>query len=144
MRKLFVLLMMCVPAMAQTTSGSIVGKVTDPTGGVVAAAAVSVININTGIDTKSSSDGSGNFVVTPLPVGTYTVTVEAPGFKKWSSSGIVLNVQDRIGLNVVLEVGQVSETVEVVGAAPAIAVLLSSLVFLVPRLRTAPAPDPAH
>src|SRR5437899_5718750 len=120
MRTLFVLLMMCVPAMAQTTSGSIVGKVTDPTGGVVAAAAVSVININSSIDTKSSSDGSGNFVVTPLPVGSYTVTVEAPGFKKWSSSGITLNVQDRIGLNVVLEVGQVTETVEVVGAAPAL------------------------
>ncbi|PYT32732.1 MAG: TonB-dependent receptor [Acidobacteria bacterium] len=120
MRKLFVLLMMCVPAVAQTTSGSIVGKVTDPTGGVVAAAAVSVMNMNTGIETKSSSDGSGNFVVTPLPVGNYTVTVEAPGFKKWSSSGINLNVQDRIGLNVVLEVGQVSETVEVVGAAPAL------------------------
>src|SRR5689334_14261852 len=114
MRRLFLFaLVACLPALAQTTSGSIVGKVADPTGGVIAAAAVTVTNANTGIETKTTTDSSGNFVVTPLPIGLYSVQVEAPGFKKWVSSGITLNVQDRIGLNVVLEVGQVTETVEV-------------------------------
>src|SRR5262245_39950223 len=105
---------------AQTTTGSIVGKATDPTGAVVPGAVVTVTNVDTGISTKTNTDSSGNYAVTPLPVGHYSVTVEAQGFKKSVSSGITLNVQDRIGVNVVLEVGQVTETVEVVGAARAL------------------------
>jgi len=112
------LVFLSLPAAAQTTTGSIVGKVTDPTGGVVPNAAVTVTNVDTGISTKTATDSSGNYAVTPLPVGNYSVTVEAAGFKKSVNSGITLNVQDRIGVNVTLEVGQVSETVEVTGAAP--------------------------
>ncbi len=109
-----------LPAAAQTTTGSIVGTVTDKSGSVVPNAAVTVTNVDTGATSKTTTDTSGNYVVTPLPVGHYSVTVEAQGFKKSVSPGITLNVQDRIGVNVVLEVGQVSETVEVVGAAPAL------------------------
>ena len=112
------LMLVWLPAAAQTTTGSIVGKVTDPTGGVVPNAAVTVTNVDTGISTKTATDSSGNYAVTPLPVGNYSVTVEATGFKKSVNSGITLNVQDRIGVNVTLEVGPVSETVEVTGAAP--------------------------
>ena len=105
-------------ANAQTTTGSIVGTVTDPSHAAVANATVTITNVDTGITTRTVSDSSGNYVVTPLPVGHYSVTVEAPGFKKSVNSGITLNVQDRIAVNVALEVGQVSETVEVTGAAP--------------------------
>jgi len=107
-------------APAQTTAGSIIGAVTDTTGAVVPNAAVTIRNVDTGITTKAVTDSSGNYVVTPLQVGHYSVTVEAQGFKKSVSGGITLNVQDRIGVNVVLEVGQITETVEVVGAAPAL------------------------
>ena len=107
-------------ASAQTTTGSIVGTVTDTTGAMVANATVTISNVDTGITTKTVTDSSGNYVVTPLAVGHYSVTVEAPGFKKSVNGGITLNVQDRIGVNVVLEVGQITETVEVVGAAPAL------------------------
>ncbi len=122
-RKLTGIVFLCVaglPALAQTTTGSIVGTVTDKTGAVVPGASVTITNVDTGITTKTSTDNSGNYVVTPLPVGHYSVTVEAQGFKKSVSGGITLNVQDRIGVNVTLEVGQVTETVEVVGAAPAL------------------------
>jgi hypothetical protein len=105
---------------AQTTSGSIVGTVTDVSGAAVPGAPVTVTNVDTNIATKTATDTSGNYVVTPLAVGHYSVTVEARGFKRSVSAGITLNVQDRIGVNVVLEVGQVSETVEVTGAAPAL------------------------
>ncbi len=83
-------------------------------------ATVTITNVDTGGTTKTTTDSSGNYVVTPLPVGHYSVTVEAQGFKKSVSGGITLNVQDRLGVNVVLEVGQLTETVEVVGAAPAL------------------------
>jgi len=107
--------------LAQTTTGSIVGTVTDPSGGVVAGASVTVTNEGTGIVViKITTDAAGHYVATTLPVGRYSVTVEAPGFKKSVSAGLVLNVQDRLGVNVVLEVGQVSDTVQVIGAAPAL------------------------
>lgn len=113
-------LLSCLVTHAQTTAGSIVGKITDSSGAVVPNAAVTIANVGTGITNKTTSDGEGNYVVTPLPPGAYTVTVEAPGFKKSVNSGIQLNVQDRIGVNIALEVGQVSDTVEVSGAAPAL------------------------
>jgi hypothetical protein len=114
------LLLSLGPLSAQTTSGSIVGSVTDVSGAAVPGASVTVTNVDTNIATKTTTDTSGNYVVTPLGVGHYSVTVEARGFKRSVSAGITLNVQDRIGVNVVLEVGQVSETVEVTGAAPAL------------------------
>jgi hypothetical protein len=109
------------PVPAQTTTGSIVGTVSDPSGGAVAGARVAVANEGTGIVAITLvTDSSGNYVATTLPPGRYSVTVEATGFKKSVSPGINLSVQDRIGVNVVLEVGQVTETVEVVGAAQAL------------------------
>jgi hypothetical protein len=105
---------------AQTTTGSIVGTVTDTSGASVANATVTITNVDTGITNKTITTASGDYVVTPLPVGHYSVTVEAAGFKKSVNGGITLNVQDRIGVNVVLEVGQITETVEVVGAAPSL------------------------
>ena len=119
-RILFCVAVALLPAMAQTTTGSIVGTVTDRTGAVVPGAAVVVTNTDTGSTNRTVTDSSGNYVVTPLPVGHYSVTVEAKGFKKSVSQGITLNMQDRIGVNVVLELGQLTETVEVMGAAPAL------------------------
>ncbi|HEY7389245.1 MAG TPA: TonB-dependent receptor, partial [Bryobacteraceae bacterium] len=117
-RSVICLLLSVLPVLAQTTTGSIVGAITDSSGAVVSNASVTVTNIDTGTTTKTTSDSSGNYVVTPLPVGRYTLTVEATGFKKSVSEGIRLNVQDRIGVNVALEVGQITETVEVASAAP--------------------------
>ena len=92
----------------------------DASGAVIANAAVTITNVDTGIETKTTTDSSGNYVVTPLPVGHYSITVEAKGFKKSVTGGITLNVQDRIGVNVTLELGQITETVEVRSAAIAL------------------------
>ena len=98
------------PALAQTTTGSIVGMVTDPTGAAVPGAAVTVMNEGTGIAAiRTATDSSGNYVATALPPGRYSVSVEHTGFKKAVNAGIAVSVQDRIGANIVLEVGQVSE-----------------------------------
>ena len=103
-------LLLCgLPAAAQTTAGSIVGTVTDTTGSIVPNAAVTVTNEGTGITFSATTDTAGNYVVTPIPVGRYTVTVETKGFKKAVRAGIIVNVQDRIGVNVVLEVGEISD-----------------------------------
>jgi hypothetical protein len=107
-------------AIAQTTTGSIVGSVTDATGAVVPSAAVTVTNIDTGISTKTTSDTTGNYVATTLREGHYRVTVEAAGFRRSEQTGLTLNVQDRLGVNVVLEVGQLADTIEVNSTAPAL------------------------
>src|SRR6266536_3630863 len=114
----FGLALTVLSGMAQTTTGSIIGLVTDTTGSAVPKASVTVTRVDTGIGTKTTTDISGNYVVTPLQPGPYSVTVEAQGFKKSVSGGITLNVQDRLAVNVVLEVGQITETVEVQGTAP--------------------------
>src|SRR5262245_66264024 len=74
------LLLCWLPAAAQTTAGSIVGTVTDATGSLVPNAVVTVTNEGTGITFSATTDTSGNYVVTPIPVGGYTVTVETKGF----------------------------------------------------------------
>ncbi len=122
MTKLLVFgLLLCVVAIplgAQTTTGSIVGTVTDPSGAVIGGASVTITNMGTGIAVKTTTDSGGNYVVTPLQVGRYSVTVEAAGFKKSIRSDVTVNVQDRVRVDAALEVGAVTDTVEVQAAAP--------------------------
>jgi Carboxypeptidase regulatory-like domain/TonB dependent receptor len=106
------------PLGAQTTSGAIVGTVTDPSGAVIGGASITVTNVDTGISVKATTDASGEYVVTPLSVGHYSVAFEATGFKRSVRSDITLNVQDRLRVDAKLEVGAVSDTVEVAEAAP--------------------------
>ena len=84
MRTFHIGLMLCftvclVSLRAQTTEGSILGTVTDPSGSVIAGAAVVVTNMDTGIAVKATTDASGAYVVTPLHIGRYSVMVEAAG-----------------------------------------------------------------
>jgi len=106
------------PLCAQTTAGSIVGTVTDPSGAVIAGANITITNVGTNIAVKATTDSAGEYVVTPLEVGKYSVTVEATGFKRSLRPDIQVNVQDRVRVDAKLEVGQVTDTVEVAGEAP--------------------------
>ncbi len=97
------------------------GVVTDPSGNTVLGAEVTVTNEETAIAViRMTTDSSGNYVATALSPGRYSVSVKSAGFKVFVSAGIIVNVQDRIAVNVPMEVGQLSETVEVVGAAQAL------------------------
>ena len=116
-----------MPLGAQTTSGEIVGTVTDATGGVVAGATITVTNMDTGISVKATTDTSGNYVVTSLGIGRYSVSVEATGFKKSLHNDLTLNVQDRLRVDAALEVGSVNDTVEVAASAPLLETDTSSL-----------------
>ena len=65
---------------AQEARGSILGRVTDPTGAVIAAARVDAVNTDTGVRYSSSSNSSGDFIIPYLNPGPYSITVELPGF----------------------------------------------------------------
>jgi hypothetical protein len=110
------LLLLCsgVALFAQDVSGSIGGTVLDPSGAAVANAKVSIINTDRNQVVRTiTTDTSGVYVATFLPIGNYTVKAEAPGFKTNSRTGIVLNVSDDLKINMKMEVGAITETVEV-------------------------------
>lgn len=103
-----------VRVMAQATTGNLRGTVTDAQGGVVADAVVTVKSENTGTASAPiKTTGEGVFEAAQLPPGTYTVTVEAPNFKRSVSTGVVVKIGIVNPLAVVLEAGNVSETVTV-------------------------------
>ncbi|PWT93756.1 MAG: TonB-dependent receptor [Blastocatellia bacterium] len=101
----------------QTIFGRINGTVTDSTGAVVPDASVTVVNIATNLTRTAVTDSEGFYTVTNLPVGTYTVTVERQGFKKANQTDNVLAADQRLTVNITLEAGAVSETVDVSTAA---------------------------
>jgi len=107
----------CFSVSGQTISGRINGTVTDSSGAVIPGATVTITNIATNAPRTAVTDDSGFYTVTSLPVGTYTVTVERSGFKKANQTGNVLTADQRLTVNITLEAGNVTETVEVTTAA---------------------------
>ena len=104
----------------QETTGSIVGTVRDITGGSVPGVAVKATNINTGLVRSATTDSVGNYVLTGLPIGEYELEAQRSGFKTSDHKGLVLHVNDRLEIEVVLEVGQIVQEVRVSGAAPVV------------------------
>jgi len=102
------------PAFAQGgTTSSIGGVVVDSAGGVIPGATVVVKNVNTGTTFNAFSGPQGRFGIPAVPTGTYTVTVSLDGFKTAVLSDIVVNVAGPANVRAVLEVGAVTETVNV-------------------------------
>ena len=112
-------LMLTVAATGQTT-GVITGTITDNSGAVVPGARVAVRNMGTGEERVTETNESGVYVAYALPVGRYEVDASAKGFKKTTQGNIELNVADRLAINLVLQVGEVTETVSVSTEAPVV------------------------
>jgi hypothetical protein len=112
------LLLFLAGAFAQNITGSVTGSVQDSSGATVAGAAVRLINTGTGVVLSAGSDSSGNFQFLLLPPGLYTVEATASGFKTFRREGIVVESDRSLAVPVTLSVGQVTETVEVVGGTP--------------------------
>src|SRR2546422_2552704 len=102
-------------AIAQTGSSNITGSVRDVNGAVVPGATVTAKNEATGVTSTQTTTDSGLYAFSSLPVGKYTITVEKQGFKTLQKTNNVLEVGIPLTVDVALEVGQVSETVNVQG-----------------------------
>jgi hypothetical protein len=98
---------------AQVTTADVVGKVTDKSGAVVPNAKVTVTNLDTNIARTVTTNETGDYVVNLLPNGRYSVKVEANGFKNFGVPELQLAVGDRARVDAIMEVGTVTETVEV-------------------------------
>src|SRR5258708_2642235 len=102
---------------AQIDTGQIAGYVRDSSESVIAGASVSVTNAGTNDTRIATTNGSGYYVVANVPVGTYTVAAEHPGFKRTIRTGVVLDSAARVGVDLELTVGAVSESVDVSSSA---------------------------
>ncbi len=105
-----------VTAWASVT-GTISGVVKDPSGGVIPKAEVTVTNGGTNISQSAQTDDLGAYSFLALPVGRYRLEVKASGFESYRQTDIVLNTNDQLRFDVVLQVGQVTQQVEVTTSA---------------------------
>src|SRR5215831_5577307 len=131
---LAVAMMLCLSsAFAQSDLGSISGFVKDPSGAVVPKAGVIVKNEATGTERRTSTNESGIYTVTNIPAGLYTVTAEAPGFKKFEARNNKLDPSAALAVDVALTVGASTETVEVAASAQVLQTESASRESLVTR-----------
>ena len=103
---------------SQAVSGTILGTIKDPSGAVVGNTQVRIANDNTGLVRTVPTDAAGNYLVPFLPPGIYTVAAEAAGFKKAAFTNVVVQVDQKARVDFSLEVGAVTETVNVEAAVP--------------------------
>ncbi len=115
-----------IPVGAQETTGAISGIITDPNGSLVSGATVTIRDTDKNIVARTITTNSEGFYAAPLLlIGNYSVSIEATGFKKFTKTGIEVNVSDRLTVDATLEVGGTTEEV-IVQAAPVQVELQSS------------------
>src|SRR2546422_6409659 len=126
---LFVLSPFCFnpPLVAQVDRGEIVGTVSDSSGALVPSVTVTITDVQTNQSTTRTTDSSGSYVASLLHIGTYTVSAEKEGFRKIVQPEVVIDVNQVVRVDLVLQVGAVSQAVEVVGAPPLVQTETSSL-----------------
>jgi hypothetical protein len=111
---------MAASAWAQFETADVLGTVHDPSGSVVAKVAITLTNLDTSIQAKTTTDENGNYAFRNVKIGRYSVTAEAPGFSKAVASDIAVDVDARQRVDLTLQVGAITNTVEVTGAASAL------------------------
>lgn len=115
-----VLFLTLLCAYAQFDTAEVLGTVKDNSGAVVARASVTLTNQDTGFHASVATGDGGNFNFTNVKIGKYTLSAEAPGFSRAVASGITINVNARQRVDLTLQVGAVTESVQVSGAAAAL------------------------
>jgi hypothetical protein len=116
--KLSLLLTLFVMALpGQEITGNISGSVTDPSGSVIPGATVTATNTGTGVARTTQTTSAGVFFLNNLAVGNYKLSVESTGFKRYEATNVRLDVNDRLNFGIKMEIGAISEAVEVSAAA---------------------------
>ena len=120
-------LLACVSAIAQQTTGTITGRVVDQQGAAIPGVTVTVKNVATGFTRTETSDAEGLYRLPALPVGIYEVNAELQGFSTVSKKDVEVNVAQVQAIDFALKVAALAETVNVTGATPLIETTSSSV-----------------
>src|SRR5262245_47111712 len=105
-------------ASAQAVSGTVLGTVKDSSGAVVPGASVTLVNAGTGLTRTVVCDTQGEYVAPLLPTGSYTVSAEMSGFKKVQMANVHLGVDQKVRIDLKLDLGQMTEAVEIQAETP--------------------------
>lgn len=117
---------------AQNT-GSILGDITDQTGAAVANAQVTARSETQGFTRATVSNSTGSYILNELPIGTYTVSVEAPGFAKFANVAVAVNADQNVRVNATLQPGHVSQQITVTAAPPQIDTHSDTISTVIPQ-----------
>ncbi len=136
------LLLTAQPILGQEVSAGITGRIIDPSGAAIAAAAVTARDAQRGTVWPTQTNVDGIFAFPRIPVGTYDLKVEVKGFKTATRSGIQLELNQRARVDITMEIGALTESVQVTGEAPLLntdttivgSVLSSNVIVSVPLI----------
>src|SRR5205823_6201216 len=117
--------------LAQAPTGTVSGSVTDSSGGAIANAKVSVVNQQTGVRREAATEADGFFRFPDTLPGSYDLTIEASGFRLHSQKGVEVAVNRNVTVNAALQVGSVTERVDVTAAPPQVDFVKGGLSSLV-------------
>src|SRR5712664_964739 len=105
-------------SLGQAVYGRIIGTITDPQGNAVSGAKVTVTDITKGTSEETTTNESGNYSVIHLIPDTYRIKIEAAGFKAYDVASVLVQVDTAVRVDAQLQVGAVTQTVEVTGEVP--------------------------
>jgi hypothetical protein len=114
-------LIVCLAGMqasAQLYTGSVTGVVTDPSGAIIPNVQLKLLDEGKGFTFTAVSDSTGGYVIRQVPPGKYTLSAEAQGFRVETVPGITIDISQHVTQNFKLQVGQVTQTLEITEAAP--------------------------
>jgi hypothetical protein len=106
------------PLLAQRDAASLEGRIVDRSGATVANASILARNVSTNYTYQAQSDAAGEWIISPVRIGTYRITISATGFKQALAGPFTLDVQQRQRVDATLELGEISQQVEVHDTAP--------------------------
>ncbi|MEZ5356161.1 MAG: TonB-dependent receptor [Bryobacteraceae bacterium] len=118
MRYLVMAALMAASAVAQEYRATLSGRITDPQGAVVPGVKVIATQIETGSKFQTASGEDGLYTIPFLPPASYRVTAEAGGFKKYDRTGITLGANEKVGLDIEMAIGEMTETISISAEAP--------------------------
>lgn len=126
-RSLCLLFLSACPLFGQTATGTLEGVVSDPSGAVIAGAAITITSQQTNVSVGLETNSVGAFVRPFLLPGLYTVSVEKQGFQRYSQTDVRLNVQATVTLNITLPVGDVGSKIEITASSAQLATSSSTV-----------------
>lgn len=118
---------LCANAQSQDSRGNIVGRVLDPTGAVVPGTEVKAVSDSRGVSVSTKTNEAGNYVLPLLIPGMYTVSAEIQGFRRFERKNVQVRVNENVGLDIQLTVGDVTESVLVTAETPLLQTAEASL-----------------
>jgi hypothetical protein len=122
-----------LPLAGQETRGMLLGRVTDPSDAIIIGAKVVATNIATGVAYTSTTNETGDYMLPFLIPGPYRITVERQGFRNYARDGIEVRQSERVTINIALEIGEASQTVDVHAETPLLDTSTASMGQVVDR-----------